>query len=171
MRRWATIALGLMMALVAMSYGIGLLLPRRHVAAVEGDVGRPPAEIAIRLRGVRDYPSWRSGVAVEQVADTAEATTYVEVADGDRISYRLTEPVRDRQFVATITDPQLPFGGTWTFTLTPHAAGTRIRIQEDGEIRDPVYRVFARFVFGYTSNMETYLRDLGATHLAPAPAP
>ena len=102
---------------------------------------------------------------MEDVAEDPDAITYIEVAEEDRIAYRLTEPARDSQFVATMTDPRLPFGGHWAITLTPEGAGTRVRIQEDGEVRDPIYRFFARFVFGYTSSMKNYLEGLGASDI------
>jgi hypothetical protein len=36
-----------------------------------------------------------------------------------------------------------------------------LRITEDGEIRNPIFRFVARFFLGYTATMEAYLRDLG----------
>ncbi len=36
-----------------------------------------------------------------------------------------------------------------------------LTITERGEIYNPIFRVFARFVFGYTATMETYLKQLG----------
>ncbi|MBY0423605.1 MAG: SRPBCC family protein, partial [Parvularculaceae bacterium] len=126
---------------------------------------KPAAEIAAIIRDVEGYPRWR-GVVVEDVVVEADAVTYVEISEGDRIAFRLTEPIRDGQFVATMTDPALPFGGRWTITLTPDDSATRVRIEEDGEIRDPLYRFFAHFVFGYTSSMKSYLKNLGASEIA-----
>jgi hypothetical protein len=118
---------------------------------------------------VEVYGAWRSGVVVEDIARSEGATTYVEIADGDRIAYRLTEPERDTRFVATIIDDTLPFGGAWTITLAPEGAATRVRIREDGDVRDPLYRFFARYVFGHTSSMEAYLDSLAATSGKVAP--
>ena len=170
MLRWFLVVVGVLVAIGVAGYVVGLLLPRTHTARMEGVVAKAPAEIATILRDVRRYPSWRRGVVVEDISQTADAITYVELADKDRIAYRLTEPVRDGQFVATMSDSSLPFGGAWTITLTPEDAGTRVGIQEDGEVRDPVYRLFAHFVFGYTSSMKTYLENLGATDIAPPAA-
>ena len=163
--KWLLASVGLAAALGAAVYGIGLLLPATHVARLEGLVARPPDQVAAAIRDVRAYPQWRSGVAVEGVVEGVDAIAYVEATD-DRIAYRLTEPVRGREFQTTITEPSLPFGGHWTIALTPEGPGTRVRIQEDGVVRDPVYRFFARFVFGYTSSMARYLRDLGASDIA-----
>lgn len=162
MLRWVLVVGSVLAALVAGIYATGMVLPSRHTAAMEGVVSRPVPDVAARIRNVRDYPSWRPGVAVQDVEDDAGAIAYVEIADGDAIAYRLTEPVRDGQFVAAITDQSLPFGGAWTITLTPQGAATQVRIQEDGEVRDPLYRFFAHFVFGYTASMRTYLKSLGA---------
>jgi hypothetical protein len=45
------------------------------------------------------------------------------------------------------------------FSTEPN--GSRVRITERGEVRNVIFRFMARFVFGYTATMETYLKDLG----------
>lgn len=160
-------AIVLPLTAAAAVFGVGALLPRRHSAAMAGVVARPAAEVAATIRAVRD-----PGVAVENVVESSDAVSYVEVAGGERIAYRQTEPVRGARFIATIVDDALPFGGTWTLTLTATADGgrTQVRIQEDGDIRDPLYRCFARFVFGYTGTMRAYLDALGGTGVETVPA-
>lgn len=162
--KWILLLFGALAFIAAGLYGVGIALPHAHVARMEGLVAKTPAEIAAIIRDVRSYPKWR-GVVVENVVETAEGVSYVELAEGDRIAYLLTEPERDAKFVATITDPSLPFGGAWTIALIAEGAATRVRIQEDGDVRDPLYRFFAHFVFGYTSSMKTYLKGLGATDI------
>ncbi len=39
----------------------------------------------------------------------------------------------------------------------PTGSGSRVTITERGEIYNPIFRTLARFVFGYTSTMETCL--------------
>ena len=60
-----------------------------------------------------------------------------------------------------IADKGLPFGGTWTLEITSEAGGAALRITEDGEIYNVIFRFMARYVFGYTSTIEGFLRDLG----------
>jgi hypothetical protein len=170
MMRVVLIVVGVLVAMGAIIYGLGMSAPRAHVAEVEGVVARPASEIAATIRAVENYGAWRKGVVVERIARTDDAVTYVEVADGDRIAYRLTEPDHDARFITTITDETLPFGGAWTISLTPEGAATRIRIREEGEVRDPLYRFFSRYVFGHTSSMKAYLTSLGATPKEVAPA-
>jgi hypothetical protein len=67
------------------------------------------------------------------------------------------------RLVTRIADRNLPFGGTWTFDIAPTAdGGSELRIREDGEIYNVIFRFMARFFFGYTSSIESYLKDLGA---------
>ena len=40
--------------------------------------------------------------------------------------------------------------------------GTRLKITENGTISNLLFRFMARFLFGYTATLETYLIDLGA---------
>lgn len=46
--------------------------------------------------------------------------------------------------------------------LTPAAdGGTTLRITEDGEIYNPVFRFVSRFFMGYDRTAKTYLADAG----------
>jgi hypothetical protein len=168
MLRWSLIVAGALVTLGIAGYVVGMLLPARHTARMKGVVTKPHAEIAAMLRDVRSYPRWRRGIVVEGISQTGDAITYIELAGNDRIAYQLTEPLRDKQFVATMTDPNLPFGGAWTITLTPEGGTTSVAIQEDGEVRNPLFRLLARYVFGYTTHLKKYLEDLGATRIGPS---
>jgi hypothetical protein len=64
------------------------------------------------------------------------------------------------KLIVRIADPQLPFGGTWTYEITPLSSGSSLRIREDGEIYNPVFRVLARFVFGHSATIDAYLKSL-----------
>jgi hypothetical protein len=59
--------------------------------------------------------------------------------------------------VLQIANPALPFGGTWTYEVRPTPHGSTLTITEDGEIYNPLFRVMARFVFGYEGTMAAYL--------------
>lgn len=64
------------------------------------------------------------------------------------------------RLVGRIADPKLPFGGTWTFEITPTPEGANLRITERGWVSNPMFRLLSRFVFGYTSTIDSYLRSL-----------
>jgi len=162
MLKWVLGIVGAIIALVAIVYGVGASLPQDHVAHVERVIPQPIDAVAARIRDVRAYPEWRN-VELADVAESDGAITYVEIADGDRIAYRRTEPEPGRVFVSVITNETLPFGGQWTFTLTTEGANTRVAIEEAGVVRDPLYRFFSHFIFGQTSTMEQYLDFLASS--------
>jgi hypothetical protein len=53
--------------------------------------------------------------------------------------------------------------------LLPPRNGGRVRITERGFVKNVIFRFVARFVFGYTSTMEGYLRDLAKKFSEPTP--
>jgi hypothetical protein len=75
-----------------------------------------------------------------------------------------------RQLVTRIADAKLPFGGTWTWDLSPENGGTRVVVTERGVIRSPIFRLMSRFIFGYTGTMDAYLNAL-AKHFGESAAP
>jgi hypothetical protein len=72
-----------------------------------------------------------------------------------------------RRLVVRIADPDLPFGGTWTYDIAGVSGGSRITISEDGEIYNPIFRVVARFIIGYEGTIRSYLEALDGK-FAPA---
>jgi hypothetical protein len=69
--------------------------------------------------------------------------------------------------VTRIADADLPFGGTWSWDIEPTAGGSRVTIEERGEIYNPIFRLVSRFAIGYNATMETYLLDLAASFDQP----
>jgi hypothetical protein len=70
--------------------------------------------------------------------------------------------VTDRVLVGRIADTNLPFGGSWTYELTPGAVGqTKLTITEDGEVYNPIFRFVSRFVMGHEATINRYLSDVG----------
>lgn len=142
-------------------YGVGAMLPARHVAAHDALIGAPVAAVAERIRGVETQPQWRSGVkGIDVLERRPNGLLYVEKSGGDAIRFDFAEEQPGTLFRSTIADPELPFGGSWTISLTPEGNGTRVRIEEKGEVRNPIYRFFSALVFGHDGTIKTYLADL-----------
>lgn len=121
-----------------------------------------PESLYAAITGVEAFPIWRSKVtSVERVASPTGARSYRETGGDVAILYVVDEEVPSRRLVSRIADPSLPFGGAWTFDLSPNASGTILRITEDGEVYNPVYRFMSAYVFGHHATIDTYLTDLG----------
>jgi uncharacterized protein YndB with AHSA1/START domain len=148
-------------ALATMVAGVGAMLPRDHVETRSATLPAPPDAVFTAIADVGSYAAWRTSLsAVEVLAPIDGRARWIEVSGGDRIAMEQVERQPPHRLVTRIADPDLPFGGTWTFELAPAEHGTRLTITERGEIRNPIFRAVARFVFGYGATMETFLNEL-----------
>ena len=172
--RWVLGIAGLLVVLVLVVCVIGYLLPKSHVASASARFAAPPASIWSSLTDVAAFPKWRPGVVrVELLPDEDGQRGWRELAKHDAVTYRVVESVPPRRLVIRIADQNLPYGGSWTYDLTPHGGGTRLTITENGEVYNPIFRFVSRFIMGHTSMMESVLRALGTRHgetVAPEPA-
>ena len=173
--RWVLGIAGLLLALVLIGAVIGYTLPKSHVASASARFGAPPDSIWASLTDVTAFPNWRPGVTrVELLPDDNGQRGWRELGKHDAVTYRVVESVAPRRLVTRIADQNLPYGGRWSYELTPDGAGTRLTITENGEVYNPIFRFVSRFFLGYTSTMEGVLRALGTKHgetVAPTPAP
>ena len=90
----------------------------------------------------------------------ADPPRWVEHGSNGDIAFESVERDPPRRLVTRIADRSLPFGGTWTYELTPAGSGTRLRITEHGEVFNPVFRFMSRFVFGHTATIDRFLKDV-----------
>ena len=160
--RYALVGLGAVAAAALLVVAVGALLPVSHRAGRQARFGRPPADLFKLITTPADFPAWRSGVTkVDLLPNANGRTRYRETGKNGSILYEVERSAPDRELVTRIADPSLPFGGTWTFTLAPSDAGTTLAIRENGEVYNPLFRFVSRFVMGYDSTIDTFLRDVG----------
>ena len=79
-----------------------------------------------------------------------------EVHGASRDPDAVVESVAPSRFVTKIVD-ETAFGGTWTIEIAPVANGSRVTVTERGEIYNLIFRTLSRFVFGYTSTIDSFL--------------
>src|SRR5689334_8602834 len=132
-------------ALVAIVAAIGARLPRDHVAS---------RSATFRARPETVFPLIAS----------------LEIGKRDDVPIAIVEARPPERLVTRIADPNLPFGGTWTFVLAPVDGGTRLTITERGYVTNPIFRFVSRVVLGHDATMAAYLRELAA-RLGEAPPP
>jgi uncharacterized protein YndB with AHSA1/START domain len=169
--KWLLIALAAVAALVALVALAGAVLPRRHSATRAAVYRQPPAAVWRALTDWRAFPSWRP--EIRSVRELPQGRLgWIETSAQGELPLAVERQEEPALLVLRIADESLPFGGTWTWRLEPTAEGTRLTITEDGEVKNPIFRFLARFVFGHTRTMETYLRNLGrrfGEEVVPAP--
>jgi hypothetical protein len=131
---------------------IGAALPKEHVARRKIQVAAAPDQVFSLIAGPSD---WR-GVPYELLAQSP--LKWRE----DGITYERVETIPPNRIVNRIADPNLPFGGSWTYEIEPAGGATGLTITEHGEVSNPFFRFVSRFIMGHTATIEKYQRDLVA---------
>ena len=163
--RIALIVIAVIVALGVLVTLFGYTLPVKHTAARERVIAAPIEAVFSAISTPTEFPRWRSGLkSVELLPDVGGKSGFREVGGDGTISFAIDTLEPPRRMVTRIADKSLPFGGQWTHELSTDGSGTRIRITEDGEVYNPLFRVVSRYVFGHHRSIDTYLTDL-ETHL------
>jgi len=129
---WIVVSLIAVVGIVAL---IGFFLPVGHEASRSAEFNKPPEIVFALIADPDSYSGWWSGAQVKTA---------------------VVESVPPRKLVTKIVD-ETQFGGTWTWVITPTPNGSRMTITERGEIYNVVFRTLAKYVFGYTLTMDSFL--------------
>jgi polyketide cyclase/dehydrase/lipid transport protein len=159
--RYVLITAAVLGAIVLIVVIVGWSLPRDHHAMGEATLKTSPQSLYQLITDVDHFPNWRSSVKrVERVPDSAGKTRFREIGDDGTILYEVESAVPNQRLVTRIADPTLPFGGSWTYELIPRGDSTTLRIIENGEVYNPIFRFVSRFVVGHTATIDKYLNDV-----------
>jgi uncharacterized protein YndB with AHSA1/START domain len=169
------LAAAILAGVVVAMFAAGTLLPRDHHAARSVLIHQPPAAIWAVITDYGAATRWRPDVLRLRPLPQDPRRDVWEETDqhGNAVPFETVAEVPPLRLVRRIADPGLPFGGTWTFDLTPRGQATLVTIREDGSVRSPMFRFFAATLMGYSGRIDTYLRNLGrrfGESVEPAPA-
>lgn len=165
--KWGLAALGVVVLAFIAMYAIGATLPVAHIATVSAELDAAPDEVWALISDVERYPDWRPDVeTVTRLDDLDGLPVWREEAQMGVMTFRVEARDPPRRLVTRIADEGLPFGGAWTYEVSPAGEGSRLTITEDGEVYNPLFRFMSRFVFGHESTMRAFLEaartELGA---------
>ena len=158
-----------LIGVVAIVWMFGMLLPRDHVASRTGTYHVPADKVWAAITDVDAMPTWRVGLkGVTRLPDREGMPAHLEDTAAGKLKIETQSMEPPLKLVNRIGSDNLPFGGTWTFDVTPTPDGSTLRITENGYVTNPIFRFVARFVMGYTSEMDKYLTGL-AQHFGEKP--
>jgi hypothetical protein len=154
------IVFGVLVLLAASVVVIGLLLPKRHTASRSAFINATPERLFTLISGNQE---WRPEVkSCELITGDAGRHFQQETSlRGETVLYELEGGKPPLAIERRIATENLPYSGKWSFRLEPVNGGTRVRITEDGEVYNPVFRFVSRVVMGHTAMLDAYLRALG----------
>jgi Polyketide cyclase / dehydrase and lipid transport len=160
------VLISLLVLIVLVVVAIGAFLPQQHISTCAARFHQSPYAIWEAITDYGKFPAWRKDVVrVEPLPEVNGKPVWREFdRHGGSIPYQVMVMVPPRALVTRIADPKLPFGGTWTYEISSSSSdgGSLLRITEDGEIYNPIFRFVSRFVLGYSRTQEQYLQALGA---------
>lgn len=157
------IVVAVLFVIVGLVLVIGAMLPRQHRATREIMLNRSPQEIYSVARDFGSAASWRRNIVRVELLDAMNGfLRFREVSKDGSVTYEVVEDVAGEKLVTRIVDRDLGYSGSWTYEFSPAGNGARVRITEDGEVSNVLFRFLSRFVFGHASTIDTYLMALGA---------
>jgi uncharacterized protein YndB with AHSA1/START domain len=160
--KWALVLLVVIAVVIAAVAIIGALLPKGHVAASSAEYNQTPEAIWETITDAKSFATWRPDLKEVQVLpDRNGLPVWREIGKSDTMTLEVIESSPPNRLVMRIADPDLPFGGTWTYEVTGANGRASLRITENGEVYNVFFRFMSRFIFGHHSTIETYLKSLG----------
>src|SRR5262245_7900416 len=159
--KWLLIVAAVLAVSAAIVWLIGSQLPQGHTASRQARLSVAPEVVWTAITDIQAFPSWRPDVKqVMTLPDVDGRRHWIEETKNGRIPLVVERSEPPRLLVLRIADPDLPFGGTWTYEIAPTSGGSMLTITENGEVYNPVFRFMSRFVFGHEGTMKGYLGNL-----------
>ena len=162
--KWLMLAVCVVVALAAFGgtmAALGMFVPKWHVAARKARFRASRDEVWKAITDIEGFPAWRKDVKkVERLPDRDGRPLWKEHGGQGAVTFERVEAVPGERLVGRIADPDLPYGGTWTYELATADGGVELRITERGEIYNPVFRFMSQF-FDMNATIEEYLKALG----------
>jgi hypothetical protein len=156
------VVLLLIAALVAVVLVLGALQPRAHTTSVSAVVNAPQAVVWERIENVAQQPTWRTGLtAIEPMPSENGHSCWMEIQKYDKMPLCEVLTAAPATRIVAISDPKLPFGGTWTYELYPIDANTtRVAITENGTTGPWLWRFAGHYIFHEDTMIKQYESDL-----------
>ena len=150
-------AIALVFAVMAL---LGSQLPSAHTVSRSIVLQQQRPNVYAVIRDFKSAPTWRSGVkSIEVIETPGQKLRFLEHGSDD-VTYEVTEDVPNQRMVTRILNTDLGYSGQWTYELTDENGATRVKITEDGDVSNVLFRFMSRYIFGHTSTIDSYLAAL-----------
>ena len=156
----ALIVGGCFVAIIVAVMVIGQLLSKRHVVTRSARFRATPEQL---FRLISGEQTWRPDVLRCETSTESDGRVLQRetTRNGETVTYELAERIEPVSIQRRIVTKNLPYSGTWIFSLKASGESTVVQITEDGEVYNPVFRFVSRFIIGQTRTIDTYLQSLG----------
>jgi hypothetical protein len=157
--RIALIVVASLVLLIVLVVVIGALLPKRHVASRSATYHATPDQLFALIAGPQN---WRPDVLSSEAVLGQDGKEFQRETSrrNETITYEILDRIPPKSIKRRIATKNLPYSGTWTYTLEAAGDSTTVRITEEGEVTNPLFRFVSRFILGHTRTIDTYLQSL-----------
>lgn len=140
-------------------------MPIEHTVSAGVIIDASQDDVFAVINAPAAYPQWRPELSGVTMLDTDDGTVRwrEEWAGSQPVELTRESFEFPTRMVIRIHDPSGTFSGTWTIALSEEEGGTRVQIDEVGQIPNPLVRFMVRRMT--PGGPEHYLR-LWLTHLA-----
>src|ERR1051326_2565498 len=120
--KWLLIIVLSLAGILILIIVIGALLPQKHHVSRTISLHQP-AEVVWNF--ISGPPAWRPDIRKYEELPPHEGHRMWRETDkhAQTITYEAVESSPPRRLVTRIADLELPFGGSWTYEITPGASG------------------------------------------------
>ena len=164
---WILMVMALIVAIVLALVVGGLVTPREHEATRSRVYTASTDQVWNAVRDVANYAAWREDMIDSELVQGSGDAPHVqwrEISSGGTVTFGIVEELPPTRMVARVLDEDLPWGGTWTWEVSPAANGARLTITERGYVNNPIFRFIGTHFIGFNKTIDSYLRALD-THL------
>jgi len=161
---------GVVVVLVLLVIGVMLVLgglqPREHTASATVVVNAPQAVVWQRITDLKSQTTWRTGLtAIDPLPPQDGHTCWQETSSFGKMPLCEVLAVAPATRIVRIADPNLPYGGLWTYELSPGLGptdinSTTLKITENGFTGPWFYRFVGHYIFHEDSQIKQYEADL-----------
>lgn len=149
-----------LIAAIGAFVAMGAMLPRSHRAAMSLKLAASPEQVWNLVSDMPKVPSWWPEVTA--LAKREDGVWDQTIKSGWKMPLRVEEEAAPVRRVTRIADENLPFGGIWTFEIVPEGGGCVLKITEDGEVKNALFRAMS-LLMGHEKTIKSYM-----THAAKA---
>jgi hypothetical protein len=148
MMNWILLIMGMVVSVVTAVLVGGFLVPRQYRVARTTNLPVPAERVWEKLATVAEWPLWMERARTVQLTERTPPTL---------LRFALLDDARAPQAQLRVA-------------LTVVADGVRVDAQEEGQLVNPVVRLFRHYVTGHAGTLEALLQtlaaDLGVTHVS-----
>ena len=160
--KWILLIAGIFVLVILAVLVLGLFQPEKHSVTRSIHLNQKADAVFAVLDNAADWPSWSSSVAkVERLPDRdgKPAMRCHFKWGGMQMIMTQLEHTPPTRLVIGMSKDGGPAFGTWTYQVVDDAGGCRVALTEDGDIKNPFFRVMAR-MRGLDANITQTLNDL-----------